>query len=331
MTPIARAALALALAAAVAAPASAQKAPAAKAPAGKPAASKAAAGAATVRLDTERAKVSYVIGMDVGKSLAPAAPDIDLAACQRAIRNGLDGGKPLIAEDQAQSVTQALIARVGARSGKAPAGAPVPEVAKDQVGYLVGADVGRRLAPIADEIDLAVLMQGMRVPLAGDKPLLGDAEADAVRTAFSERITAKMQAQAAELGRRNAAEGEAFLAKNKLAKGVFTTPSGLQYMVLRQGAGQRPGPHDRVRVNYRGTLLDGTEFDSSYARNAPAEFGLDQVIRGWTEGLGLMPVGSKYKFWIPADLAYGEQGTPGGPVGPNATLVFEVELLAIPN
>jgi FKBP-type peptidyl-prolyl cis-trans isomerase FkpA len=324
MTLFARAAVALVLAAAVVGPASAQKAPARKAPAK-------ASAPAEVRLDTDKAKVSYLIGMDVGKSLAPAGPDIDMAACQRAIRNGFDGGKPLIADDQAQAVTQALIARVGARNGKAPPGAPVPEVAKDQVGYLVGADVGRRLAPIADEIDLAVLMQGMRASLEGAKPLLDEAEANAVRTAFSERISAKLQAQAAELGRRNTAEGEAFLAKHKLEKGVFTTPSGLQYMVLRQGSGQRPGPHDRVRVNYRGTLLDGTEFDSSYAKGAPVEFGLDQVIPGWTEGLGLMPVGSKYKLWIPANLAYGEQGTPGGPVGPNATLAFDVELLAIPN
>jgi len=204
-------------------------------------------------------------------------------------------------------------------------------VAKDQAGYLIGADVGKRLAPIADEIDLAVMSEGMRTALSGGKPLLDDAQAAAIRTAFSERISAKMQAQAAELGRKNAAEGEAFLAKNKLEKGVITTSSGLQYMVLRQGSGQRPGPQDRVRVNYRGTLLDGTEFDSSYARNEPAEFGLNQVISGWTEGLGLMPVGSKYRFWIPSKLGYGEKGTPGGPIGPNATLVFDVELLAIPD
>lgn len=281
-------------------------------------------------LASDRDKASYMVGMDVGKSLAPAAPDLDLAALQRALRNAMDGGEPLIAQDKAQAVAQALMARVAARSGQAPAGAPVPEVAKDQVGYLIGADVGRRLAPIAGEIDLAVVMQGLRTSLSGGKPLLDEAEANAVRTAFSERINARMQAQAAELGRKNAAEGQAFLAKNKLEKGVFTTSSGLQYMVLRQGSGQRPGPHDRVRVNYRGTLLDGTEFDSSYARNEPAEFGLDQVIPGWTEGLGLMPVGSRYRFWIPAAIGYGEQGTPGGPIGPNATLVFDVELLAIP-
>jgi FKBP-type peptidyl-prolyl cis-trans isomerase FkpA len=280
-------------------------------------------------LDTDRDKASYMVGMDVGKSLAPVAPDLDPAALQRAIRNAMDGREPLIAEDKAPAVAQALMARVASRAGQAPAGAPVPAVAKDQVGYLVGADVGRRLKPIADEIDLAVMMQGLRASLSGARPLLSGAEADAVRAAFSERISTKLQARAAELGRRNAAEGEAFLAKNKTQKGVFTTSSGLQYMVLRQGSGQRPGPQDRVRVNYRGTLLDGTEFDSSYAGGQPAEFPLDRVIPGWTEGLGLMPVGSKYRFWIPSELGYGETGTPGGPIPPNSTLVFEVELLDI--
>src|SRR3546814_4755870 len=121
----------------------------------------------------------------------------------------------------------------------------------------------------------------------------------------------------------------AFLEKNRAQKGVFTTPSGLQYMVLRQGNGPRPRATDTVRVNYHGTLLDGTVFDSSYERGQPVEFGLDQVIPGWTEGLGLMPVGAKYRFWIPAHLGYGEKGTQGGPIGPNAPTVFDVELLDI--
>jgi FKBP-type peptidyl-prolyl cis-trans isomerase FkpA len=280
-------------------------------------------------LETDRAKASYMVGMDVGKSLAPAAPDVDMAAFERALRNAMSGGKPLIAEDKVQAVGQALVVRAGVRSGKAPAGTPMPEVAKDQVGYLLGAEVGRQIAPIADELDLSVLVQACGTAMAGGKPALTDAEADAVRTAFSQRIGAKMQARAAALGAKNQAEGDAFLAKNKLAKGVFTTASGLQYMVLRQGSGMRPGPTDKVRVNYRGTLLDGTEFDSSYAHGEPAEFPLDRVIPGWTEGLGLMPVGSKYRFWIPGNIAYGAKGTPDGSIGPNATLAFDVELLSI--
>jgi len=129
-------------------------------------------------------------------------------------------------------------------------------------------------------------------------------------------------------GAKNKQEGELFLAENGKREGVRTTASGLQYQVLREGTGAKPAATDRVKVDYRGTLLDGTEFDSSYARGRPAEFALNGVIKGWTEGLQLMPAGSKYKFFIPAALAYGERGS-GQRIGPNATLVFEVELLEI--
>ena len=282
-------------------------------------------------LDTDREKASYMIGLDVGQSIAPAGPDIDLAAFQRGVRNAMDGKDPLVAADQVQPLAQALMARIAARSGKAPAGTVAPVVARDQVGLLVGADVGRQLAPIKDEIDLAVMVQGVRTVLSNAKPLLAQAEVDSVRSAFAQRMQAQAQANAATEGARNRAEGDAFLARNRTVKGVFTTGSGLQYMVLRQGNGPRPRPEDKVRVNYRGTLLDGTEFDSSYGKGEPVEFALNQVIPGWTEGLGLMPVGAKYRFWIPSALGYGTRGTPGGPIGPDATLTFDVELLAIPD
>jgi FKBP-type peptidyl-prolyl cis-trans isomerase FkpA len=282
-------------------------------------------------LATDRDKVSYMAGMDVARSIAAAAPDMDDAAFERALRNGMAGNKPLLGEQEAQATARALFAAIAARKGQPPGAVPAatPGLSREKVGLLVGADVGRSLAPVASEIDIPVFMQALHVVLQGGKPLLSEAEANAVRAAFTERVQAKMQAQVAQAGARNQAEGDAFLAKNKMVKGVHVTPSGLQYMVLRQGAGQRPMPTDRVRVNYRGTLLDGTEFDSSYARGEAAEFGLDQVIRGWTEGVGLMPVGSKYRFWIPASLGYGARGTPGGPIPPNATLTFDVELMAI--
>jgi FKBP-type peptidyl-prolyl cis-trans isomerase FkpA len=286
---------------------------------------------AKTTLATDRDKVSYMAGIDVAHSIAAAAPDMDMAAFERALRNGLAGNKPLLDDKEAQDTARALMQAIGARKGQPPGTLPTPTpgLAHDKVGLLVGADVGRSLAPVSSEIDVPTFMQALGTVLQGGKSLLSDEEANAVRAAFTQRVNAKMQAMAAQAASRNQAEGNAFLAKNKAVAGVHVTPSGLQYMVLRQGAGPRPMPTDRVRVNYRGTLLDGTVFDSSYDRGEPAEFGLDEVIRGWTEGLGLMPVGSKYRFWIPADLGYGAKGTPGGPIPPNATLTFDVELMAV--
>ncbi len=285
-------------------------------------------------LSTERDKVSYMVGLDVGNSLTAIGPDMDLAAFKQAVDTAFKGGKPLIAEDKIQPLAQAMMERVAARSGKnptngMPAGGKVPEVDKQQVGYLVGVDIGTKLSPIKDELDLPMLVEGVRTRLTNGKLLMPQAEVDALRTAFSERMRTKLQARQAELGQKNKTEGATFLADNKKVKGVFTTRSGLQYMVLRQGAGPKPSRTSQVRVNYAGKLLDGTVFDSSYDRGQSVKFGLDKVIPGWTEGLSMMPVGAKYRFWIPGDLAYGASGTPGGPVGPNATLVFDVELLGI--
>ena len=278
-------------------------------------------------LDTERDKVGYLIGLDVGRSIEPVGPDLDWVAFEKAIRNAYDGGKPLLDEAQAKSVGEALMQRIAARKGQAPAGAQPPALGKDKVGYLVGSDVGRSLAPIKAEFDLSTMLQGARTALANGKSLLAETEATALREAFSKRMQAKMAAEASVAAGKNSAEGAAFLAKNKQVKGVFTTPSGLQYTILRQGTGPRPKPSDRVKVNYHGTLLNGSVFDSSYDRGQPTEFALNQVIPGWTEGVGMMPVGGKYRFWIPSNLAYGEKGPPS--IGPNATLVFDVELLQV--
>lgn len=281
-------------------------------------------------LTTDREKASYMVGTDIGNSIAPVGPDLDMASFEKAIRHAFSGGKPLLTPAEAKATGEALMARIAARTGQpAPAGGKLPEVGKDKVGLLVGSDVGRALAPIHEEIEFPVFLQAVRTTVAKGKPLLTEAEITTVREAFSKNVQAKMQAKAAAAAETNSAEGAAFLAKNKTEKGVFTTPSGLQYMVLRQGAGQRPRATDQVRVNYQGALLNGTVFDSSYDRGQPTEFGLSQVIAGWTEGLTLMPVGAKYRFWIPGDLAYGAKGMPQGGIGPNSTLVFDVELLAI--
>ena len=283
-------------------------------------------------LTTDREKVSYMIGADVGRSISAVGPDLDFAAFERAIRNAFAGGKPLLSDEEARTVGTALMQRIGERAGKpvpgmAPGTKP-PAVAKDKVGQMVGTDVGRSLAPIQDEIDIPVFLQAVRTLMASAKPLMAEAEMDQLREAFSKRMDAREKARIADAARKNAEAGAAFLAKNKTVKGVITTGSGLQYMVLRQGNGARPRPGAKVRVHYQGQLLDGAIFDSSYQRGQPAEFALDQVIAGWTEGVALMPVGAKYKLWVPASIAYGERGSPPN-IGPNATLVFDVELLGI--
>ena len=182
--------------------------------------------------------------------------------------------------------------------------------------------VGPSLLPLKDEIDVAVLMQAVRTSLGkSGAPLMTEQEAMSTLQAFMAR-------QQGAAGEKNRSEGAAFLAANRSQKGVLTTPSGLQYMVLREGSGARPLASDTVRVNYEGKLLDGTVFDSSYERGEPVEFPLNRVIAGWTEGVALMPVGAKYRFWIPSDLAYGPGGSPPR-IGPNATLTFDVELLGI--
>ena len=280
-------------------------------------------------LSTERARVSYMVGMDVGASLRSAGPGLDMAAFERAVRNALSGGEPPVDDATAHAALTALAAR-GQAGGGLPPGTPAPELDWNVLSVVIGHSVGASLAPISGEFELPILLQAARTVAQGGEPLLSQADYTQVREAFAQRMQVEAEAQARALGEKNRAEGEAFLAGNKAKKGVFTTGSGLQYMVLRPGAGERPKPSDTVRVQYAGTLLDGTTFDSSYDRGEPAQFRLDQVIPGWTEGVALMPVGAKYRLWIPAELAYGARGTPGGPIGPNATLVFDVELLAIP-
>ena len=200
---------------------------------------------------------------------------------------------------------------------------------KQKNSTMIGMDIAKSLEPFKDEIDVDALTAALRASLAGKPTKLTPAEADQLRQEFGAKMQAKMAKKAAEAGEKNLREGAAFLAANKTKPGVRTTASGLQYMVIRQGTGPVPKPTDRVRVHYVGTLLDGTKFDSSYDRGEPAEFALNQVIPGWSEGVALMPVNSKYKFWIPSNLGYGPNGQP--PIGANATLVFEVELMGIAN
>ncbi len=177
-------------------------------------------------------------------------------------------------------------------------------------------------------VDPALVARGLRDAMAGGKTLLTEEEERAVLTQLQTEVRQQQQQKAHEAGAANRKEGEDFLAANKTKEGVVTLPSGLQYKILKEGTGPKPTASDTVSCNYRGTLINGKEFDSSYKRGEPTSFPVGGVIKGWTEALQLMPVGSKWQLFIPADLAYGDRGA-GGDIGPGETLIFEVELLSI--
>jgi len=201
---------------------------------------------------------------------------------------------------------------------------------KEKTGYAIGVSIGTNLkAPlVSSKIEVESLIKGIRDTFAGTKLALTDDQIKDIMTEFDKSM-ARDQVKAMEAAAaKNKAEGEEFLAKNKSKEGVVTLPSGLQYKILKAGTGKKPTDKDTVVCNYRGTLIDGTEFDSSYSRNQPAEFGVTGVIAGWTEALKLMPVGSKWQLFVPSKLAYGDRGA-GQMIAPNSTLIFEVELLSI--
>src|SRR5271166_1702875 len=199
---------------------------------------------------------------------------------------------------------------------------------KDKVSYAIGMNIGRNIHRQSIDVDPAILMQGLQASLADGKTLLTDQEAQAVLMELQTEARKKQDEKMQQAGEANQKEGEAFLAANKAKPGIVTLPSGLQYKILKEGTGPKPSATDTVACNYRGTLINGTEFDSSYKRGEPTSFPVNGVIKGWTEALQLMPVGSKWQLFIPSSLAYGERGA-GAEIGPNATLIFEVELLSI--
>jgi FKBP-type peptidyl-prolyl cis-trans isomerase FklB len=199
---------------------------------------------------------------------------------------------------------------------------------KDKLSYALGMDLGTQLKAKSVDIDPEVFSRAFRTALAGGTLLLTEEEKEAAIAALQQSMRARQVEAARAAGEKNKQEGDAFLAANKAAPGVVVLPSGLQYKVLTEGTGRKPTPEDTVVVHYRGTLVDGKEFDSSHKRNEPATFPVKGVIPGWTEVLQLMPVGSKWQVVIPPALAYGERGA-GADIGPNATLVFEVELVSI--
>ena len=225
------------------------------------------------------------------------------------------------AADQAAKKTDATAAK-----GDQIAGLPTE---KDQASYMIGMAMAKQLTPVKDDIDVDTIAKAIKTSLSGGKLLLTEEQAQKIGESFNEKMQAKQIAEMMAKGKKNATEGAAFLAANGKKPNIKTTATGLQYEVITEGKGAKPKPTDVVQVNYKGSLLDGTVFDDSSQHGGPATIPLPQVVPGWREGISLMSVGSKYRFWIPAALGYGEQGTPGGPIPPNATLVFEVELLNV--
>jgi FKBP-type peptidyl-prolyl cis-trans isomerase FklB len=199
---------------------------------------------------------------------------------------------------------------------------------KDRVSYIIGMEIGKTFKKQSIDIDADILTRGIKDAISGGKPLLTEQEIQETMAAFQKEATAKQAELAKKLGEKNKIEGEAFLAKNKEKEGVKTLPSGLQVLVIKSGTGRKPNINDSVTTHYRGTLIDGTEFDSSYRRGQPVTFPVSGVIAGWTEALQLMEEGAKWQLFIPPNLAYGERGT-GGVIGPNATLIFEIELISV--
>jgi len=220
-----------------------------------------------------------------------------------------------------------------AKAGTAPARkTPAPFTLKTQSqksSYAIGMNIGKNLKRDSVEVDPAVLLRGLKDALAGNKLLLTDEEAKAALTALQAEVRRKEEAKTKAAAVENKKTGEAFLAANKTKEGVVTLPSGLQYKIIKEGTGPKPTAEDTVLCHYRGALVDNTEFDSSYKRGEPLKIPVGGVIKGWTEAIQLMPVGSKWQLYIPSDLAYGERGAPGSPIGPNSTLVFDVELIGI--
>ncbi|MEO8439616.1 MAG: FKBP-type peptidyl-prolyl cis-trans isomerase [Spartobacteria bacterium] len=200
---------------------------------------------------------------------------------------------------------------------------------KEKVSYSIGLDIGTTLKRQLIDVNAELLNKGIKDGLSGAKPMMDEEATKETMATFQKDMMAKQAAAKKATGEKNDVEGKKFLEENKKKEGVKTTASGLQYKALKEGSGKTPKATDSVKVNYRGTTIDGTEFDSSYKRGQPATFPVNRVIKGWTEALQLMKVGSKYQVFVPADLAYGERGA-GSDIGPNAVLIFDVELLDIP-
>ncbi|HVP65198.1 MAG TPA: FKBP-type peptidyl-prolyl cis-trans isomerase [candidate division Zixibacteria bacterium] len=239
-------------------------------------------------------------------------------------------GASVVASAQTTTAPKKPATKTSATTADAKPASATPALTDDKskASYALGANMGTQLHRADADVDLNLVIQGLKDTINGGTSRMTEEEIRAALGKFSSEVRAKMEEKRKLDADKNKKEGEAFLEANKSNTGVITTPSGLQYKVLTEGKGPKPTATDTVTCNYRGTLLNGKEFDSSYKRKEPASFPVNGVIKGWTEALQMMPVGSKWQLFIPASLAYGERGA-GADIEPNSTLIFEVELLSI--
>ncbi len=205
---------------------------------------------------------------------------------------------------------------------------PALKTMSDSVSYAIGLNIGKSIKSDSLDVNPAIIASGIRHAMSGDKPMLTDEQIQSTMEALQKQMMAKQAAAQSAASEENKSKGAAFLAENKKKEGVVELASGLQYKIIKEGKGKKPAATDKVKVHYVGTTIDGEEFDSSVKRGTPAEFKLNEVIAGWTEGLQLLPVGSKCMLYVPSNLAYGDRGA-SGPIKPGSTLIFEVELLDI--
>jgi FKBP-type peptidyl-prolyl cis-trans isomerase FklB len=242
-------------------------------------------------------------------------------------------GSALAQQTPAAKPAPATTAKASASTAQKTPAAKTPgtlelKTQKEKGSYAIGLSIGKTLQRDAIDVDPAILLRGLKDAIAGNKLLLTEEETRASLAALQQEARGKQEAKMKAVGDTNKKEGDAFIAANKTKEGVVALASGLQYKIEKQGTGPKPLPTDTVECNYSGTLINGKEFDSSYKRGQPATFPVGGVIKGWTEVLQLMPVGSKYRVFIPSELAYGPRGA-GADIGPNSTLIFEIELLSI--
>ena len=278
-----------------------------------------------IKLETEQDKFSYLVGADIGTNFKRNGIKVERSQFVAGCSDVMQGKQPAMTDEEMSSVLQKLREKLMAAQGN-PEAKPLEgdDAFLKQLSYVLGADIGTDLKRSQLEIKVEPFVRAIEDVVGNQTMAMTQDEMKVILDGYKQKQMEKMKVAA----EKNLADGQAFLAENEKKPGVKKTASGLQYLVVTEGKGEMPKATDTVRTHYRGTLIDGTEFDSSYSRNEPTEFPVNGVIPGWTEALQLMKVGDKWKLFIPAELAYGERGA-GGDIGPNSTLVFDIELLEI--